>query len=237
MTLPLAVAADPTKKFAVAGLESSSPTVAIVDDTSGTPAPGASFTIDHPTNGAATANRTVAVALDQDTGSISKLAALTEFSNGDTVFTVLTVTPPPGGAFTVDAQVNLGAGTYDSVALYNDAAEALVTDSGGNRVIQLGGAGFAAQNAIPVGVTPKGVAVSEARQLGFVCNQASHTVSIIDLGTHGVAGTMTTSQGVGLGPTDIAINPSPFTGLISNTGDSTVTLFNVDDILTELGIP
>jgi DNA-binding beta-propeller fold protein YncE len=90
---------------------------------------------------------------------------------------------------------------------------------------------------IPVGVTPKGVAVSEDRQLGFVCNQADHTVSIVDLGDHSVAGTMTTSQGVGLGPTDIAINPNPFTGLISNTGDSTVSLFNVDDILAELGIP
>ncbi|HEX5037707.1 MAG TPA: hypothetical protein VFX30_11150 [bacterium] len=237
VTAPVAVASDLTKRFAVAGLQNASPNVAIVDNTAGVPANGASFTILHPTNGSATANRTFAVSLDQDTGAVSKLAALTEFSNGDTVFSVLTVIPPPGGAFTVDSQVNLGAGTFDSVVLYNDAAEALVTDSGGNRVLQLQGSGFATQNVIAVGADPRGVAVSEARQLGFVCNRAGHTVSIVDLGAHDVAGTMTTSQGVGLGPTDIAVNPSPFTGLISNPGDSTVTLFNVDDILAELGIP
>lgn len=237
VTAPLALASDLTKRFAVVGLQNTSPNVTIIDNTAGVPTVGASSTILHPTVGSATANRTFAVSLDQDTGSVSKLAALTEFSNGDTVFSALTVIPPPGGGFTVDAQVNLGAGTFDSVVLYNDATEALVTDSSGNRAIQLQGLGFGTQNVVAVGANPKGVAVSEARQLGFVCNQADHTVSIVDLGAHDVAGTMTTSQGVGLGPTDIAITPSPFTGLISNPGDSTVTLFNVDDILAELGIP
>jgi hypothetical protein len=236
MTQPIAVAADATNAFAVVVQGGSSPSLTMVDDAGPVPSEDASADILHPTDGSATTVETFAVSTSQDGFSQPWFAALTNFSNGDTVLTVFPVTSlPPGASFGTADQVNLGSGAFDSVVLFNGATEVLVTDSGNDRAIRFEGAGFGTQTVYPVGGDPRGVAVSEDFQLAFVCNHDDHTISIIDLVDDVVLGEMPTGLGVGLGPTDIAINPSPFTGLVTNDVDQTVSVFFVDDVLTALG--
>jgi hypothetical protein len=233
---PIAVAADATNALAVVVQGGASPSLTMIDDSGPVPTSDASATILHPTDGAATAVDTFEVSMSQDGFSQPWVAALTDFSNGDTVLTVFPVTSlPPGASFGTADQINLGSGSYGGLVLFNGATEVLVTDSARDEVIRFEGAGFATQTVYAVGSDPRGVAVSEDFQLAFVCNHDDHTVSIIDLTDDVVLGVMPTGLGVGLGPTDIAINPSPFTGLVTNDVDQTVSIFFVDDVLTALG--
>lgn len=230
---PASVATAFGLTYAAVG-QNSSTSITLVDNSS-VPALDASIALVHPSDGSALPVATPAIAMDQDTGGNDKIAAVAGFDNGDSIFAFLDVAPPPGGGIAVNTSFSLGAGTYDSILLFNSATEALISDSGDDRVLHLSGLGFATTAVIPVGDDPRGIAIYGAR--AFVCNRADHTVSIVDLTTNAVIGTMTTNLGVGLNPTDIATNPSvPDTAFIANQGDNTVTLFDISDVFAELGI-
>lgn len=235
VTRPLAVAADLTNQFALVVQQSAATAVTMIDDGGSFPGLDASTDVTHPTDGSAVHQRTSAVSTQQDVSFFIHMAMLSVFDNGDTVLTVMSVTPPPGGGFSVADQINLGPGTYDSVVLFNDATEILVSDSGRNQVIRFNGSGFSNVTVYDVGLDPRGIAVSEDGQVAFVCNHDEHTIAIIGLIADAVLGFMPTGLGVGLGPTGIAINPSPFTGLVANDLDQTVSIFFIQDVLTALG--
>jgi len=233
MSSPVSIATSFGLTYAAVG-QNSGTSITLVDN-SGTPALDASITLGHPTDGPAVHVATPAIAMDQDFSGNDKIAAVSRFDNGDSIFAYLDVSPPPGGGIAVNTSFSLGAGTYDSILLFNSATEALISDAGNDRVLHLSGSGFATSVPIAVGSDPRGLAVYGTR--AFVCNRGEHTVSIIDLESNAVIATMTTSHGVGLNPTDIAVNPSvPDTGIIANQGDDTVTLFDISDLFAELGI-
>ncbi len=234
---PLAVAADQDLNFAVVVQDDSFTSMTMIDNTDFfTPVLDATALITHPTDGGATHVRSISVSADHDGLDEARFAVLSEFDNGDTIFSFVTATPPPGGILSVSSQVNLGSAQFDSVNLFNAATEAVVSDTTNNQIIHLSGLNFATQTPISVGLNPRGMAISESLAFAFVCNRDDHTVSIVDLLSDQVVGTMTTLNGVGLGPTDIAVNPSPFIGVISNQTDSTATLFDINNVLTALGI-
>jgi hypothetical protein len=235
VTGALAIAADATNQFAVVAQDNAPTALMMIDDSGVSPGPDASTGLTHPTDGTAVAVSSFSVSMDQDASSFSRMAVLTDFDNGDTILTLILLTPPPGGGFGVTDQINLGSGNYGDVVFFNDATDILISDSGRNQVIRLNGPGFGNVVFYDVGRDPRGVAVSEGVQGGFVCNHDDHTISIIDLGTDSVVGVMPTGLGVGLGPVGIAINESPFTGLVANDIDQTVSIFFVQDVLTALG--
>lgn len=236
LTAPASVAADEDLTFAVVAQDNAALSMTMIDNTGVSPVLDATLLITHPTNGAAAHLRTISIAADHTSLDASRFAVLSEFDNGDTIFSFLTATAPPIGSLVVSSQVNLGSAQFDSVTLFNSATEALVSDTTNNQVVHLEGVGFATQTVTSVGTDPRGMAISEALAFAFVCNRGSHTVSIVDLLNDQVVGTMTTLDGVGLGPTDIAINPSPFIGVIANQVDLTATLFDINNVLTALGI-
>jgi hypothetical protein len=235
VTRPLAVSADLTNQFAVVAQENAFPSLTMIDDGGSFPGQDASTSLTHPTDGTAVPVSNFEVSLQQDGSSQSWMAVLTDFDNGDTVLSVINLTPPPGGGFSVTDQINLGPGSYGGVVLFNGATDILVSDSGRDQVIRFNGPGFGNFVIYPVGRDPRGVAVSESVQGAFVCNHDDHTISIIDLSNDTVVGVMPTGLGVGLGPVGIAINESPFTGLVANDIDQTVSIFFVQDVLTALG--
>lgn len=234
MDSPASIATNVGLQYAAVG-QGSTTSVTLVDNSGFAPAPDASIALTHPSDGLASHTITSAIAIAQDAFSNDKIAVVSLFDNGDNVFSLLDVTSPPGGSMGVSTQISLGGGTYDSIVLFNGASEALISDSGNDRILHLSGSGFGTQTAINVGDDPRGIAVSGTR--AFVCNRGSNTVSIIDLTADAVIGIMTTAHGVGLLPTDIAINPSaPDSGIMANQGDNTVTMFDVSDAFAELGI-
>ncbi len=231
---PVSVATTFGLQYAAVGQDSTT-SITLIDNSGFAPALDASITLGHPTDGFANHVITPAISVAQDISSGDHIAAVANFDNGDSVFAYLDVTEPPFGSIGINTSFSIGAGTYDSIVLFNSASEVLISDTGNDRVLHLSGSGFGTQTVIPVGDQPRGIAIFGGR--AFVCNRGSHTVSVIDLATDTVIGTMTTEHGVGLNPTDIATNPSvPDTALIANQGDNTVTLFDISDVFAELGI-
>lgn len=221
---PISVAAFHGEEFGVIGHEDSDTSLTLIDYTGAILTEEATLLISHPTDASASHEKSFALSADSNmTGT--KVAVLSEFDNGDTIFSLINADPLPAADLEVEAQVNLGTNTFSDVVLYNDAAEALVTDQSGDRVIHLSGAGFASQQTISVGDAPKGIDDAADQGFAFVANSGDNTLSVIDLDSMTVTATFDTSDGIGLTPVDVAVDDDPLTAIIANQTSLTVTLF------------
>jgi len=73
---------------------------------------------------------------------------------------------------------------------------------------------------IPVGILPRGVAVTPDGGKVYVANTGSNTVSVIDTATNSVVGTIP----VGNGPTGVAVTPDSSKVYVTNPGTNTVSV-------------
>lgn len=221
---PISVAAFHGEEFGVIGHEDSDVSVAIIDYSGAFLTEEFSLLISHPTDPSASHEKSFALSADSNmTGT--KVAVLSEFDNGDTIFSLVDADPLPSADLDVESQVNLGTNTFSDVVLYNDASEALVTDESGDAVIHLSGSGFATQVTVPVGDAPKGIDDAVDEGFAFVANSGDHTLSVIDLDSMTVTATFDTGDGIGLTPVDVAVDDDPLTAIIANQTSLTVTLF------------
>ena len=221
---PITVAAFDGEEFGVIGHEDSDVALTLIDYAGAILTEEFSLLISHPTNASAEHVRSFAVSADL-TVSDTKVATLSLFDNGDTIFSLIDADPLPTADLDVESQVNLGTNTFSQVVLFNDATEALVTDQSGDKVIHLSGSGFATEEEVTVGDAPKGVDVTELDGFAFVVNSGDHTLSVIDLDSMEVTATFDTNDGIGLTPADVAVDDDPLTAIIANQTSLTVTLF------------
>lgn len=233
---PLSVSADEDYLAAAIGQESSTVSVTIIDNSGLNPAVFDEYLITHPTNGALTHVRSPAVSTDSTLGAAQfRVAVLSEFSNGDTVFTLLN-----GATGAVLRQVNLGAGDFGRIVIFDDASQALVADTSNDRVIhfQSNGSPMDTRTNIAVGNAPVGVAADEIANAGFVTNSADNTVTLVDLEEEEPSVTLGDSDSIGLTPIAIAIDIEPvddvFVALVANGDGQTATLVNILEELQQL---
>jgi YVTN family beta-propeller protein len=73
---------------------------------------------------------------------------------------------------------------------------------------------------IPVGKDPQDIAWSPDGRFGYVVNEGSNSVSVIDSETNQVTATMPT----GAGPTSIALLPGGRRAYVSNAGGGSLTV-------------
>ncbi|WP_283184170.1 YVTN family beta-propeller repeat protein [Pseudomonas svalbardensis] len=88
--------------------------------------------------------------------------------------------------------------------------------------------------SIPVGNGPFGIAVSPDGTRAYVCNQASHTVSVIDTATNRVLTTIP----VGNRPTGVAVSPDGTRAYVNNESGHTVSVIDTttDRVLTTIPV-
>lgn len=111
--------------------------------------------------------------------------------------------------------------TPEGLVFFNNATEALVTDSDNNVVLRVNiSAGTITE--ITVGDNPQGVAVNGAEDTAYVVNNRDRTVSIISLDGN----TVTSTQETGLSPTEIVFDPGMSLAVTLNTGDETLTILD-----------
>lgn len=80
--------------------------------------------------------------------------------------------------------------------------------------------------AIPVGHSPRGVAVDAQRDLAVVTNTGDGTVSVINLNSMSISGTLT----VGTTPTGVALSSRVGRAVVANSDSDTVSIIDLDNI-------
>lgn len=83
---------------------------------------------------------------------------------------------------------------------------------------------FTVMQAIPVGQSPRAVAIDPERGMALVTNSGDKTVSLIDLNSLSLLATLT----VGTTPTGVAISSRTGVAAITNTDSDTVSIINLD---------
>jgi YVTN family beta-propeller protein len=93
--------------------------------------------------------------------------------------------------------------------------------------------GLGPVGSISVGNRPIGIAVSPDGTRAYVCNQSSHSVSVIDTATNRVL----TNISVGTGPYGIAVSPDGTHAYVSNSSSHTVSLIDTETNRVLTNIP
>jgi len=83
---------------------------------------------------------------------------------------------------------------------------------------------FTVMQAIPVGQSPRAVAIDPERDMALVTNTGDGTVSLIDLNSLSLLATLT----VGTTPTGVAVSSRAGVAVVANTDSDTVTIINLD---------
>lgn len=172
------------------------------------------------TQGGVNQETALLVALDNN-GVNDCLAVISQMADASFLLTMHTINSSVPSitqsvAFVVDV-ANPGG-----LALFNNATEALLTDSDADQMLRISLADGSA-TAIAVGDNPRGVVVDEANDLAYVVNNGDRTVSVVTLATDTQASTIE----VGLSPTQAALLPGGTpTIVILGTGDETLTLLD-----------
>ena len=225
---PRMVSASAGNSFALVAHETASTSVSLIDYSAGvSPSVGDTLVVTHPTSALASHESSFALSLDETSGGEIRAAILSEFDNGDTVFSIVVAEGPSTNTLTLSSQVNLGSGEWGGVELFNSATEALVTDRTNGSVIRLSGSDFSTQTAITVGERPTRIAINESTNEAFVANKNDNSISLISLDTNTVTDTMVTSDGVGLRPTDLALDTNPFVVIVGNELNDSVSLLSI----------
>jgi DNA-binding beta-propeller fold protein YncE len=85
---------------------------------------------------------------------------------------------------------------------------------------------FTVMQAIPVGTSPRGIALDRERNLAVVTNSGSKTVSVINTNSLSIAGTLN----VGTSPQGVGLSSIAGRAAIANTDDDTVSVIDLDNI-------
>jgi len=85
---------------------------------------------------------------------------------------------------------------------------------------------FFVMQAIPVGTSPRGIAIDRQRNLAVVTNSGSKTVSVINTSSLSVSGTLN----VGTSPQGVAVSSVAGRAAVANTDDDTVSILDLDNI-------
>jgi YVTN family beta-propeller protein len=85
---------------------------------------------------------------------------------------------------------------------------------------------FTVMQAIPVGTSPRGIALDRQRNLAVVTNSGSKTVSVINTSSMSISGTLT----VGASPQGVALSSVAGRAAVANTDDDTVSIIDLDNI-------
>ncbi|MBI2339857.1 MAG: hypothetical protein HYU99_05780 [Deltaproteobacteria bacterium] len=125
-------------------------------------------------------------------------------------------------SITQDGAFPLDITSPGGIFVFSIGAEAFVTDSSTDLALRISLTDGSAVS-IDVGDDPRGVAVNETGLTAYVVNNAGRTVSVISL----TDDTVTSTEEVGLSPTEIAIGDvgGTATVIVINTGDETATIF------------
>jgi YVTN family beta-propeller protein len=83
---------------------------------------------------------------------------------------------------------------------------------------------FTVMQAIPVGQSPRAVAIDPERDLALVTNSGDKTVSLIDLKSLSIMATLT----VGTTPTGVAVSSRAGVAAVANADSDTVSIINLD---------
>jgi len=83
---------------------------------------------------------------------------------------------------------------------------------------------FTVMQAIPVGHSPRAVAIDPERDVALVTNSGDKTVSLIDLNSLSIMATLT----VGTTPTGVAVSSRVGVAAVTNTDSDTVSIINLD---------
>ncbi len=83
---------------------------------------------------------------------------------------------------------------------------------------------FTVMQAIPVGQSPRAVAIDPERDIALVTNSGDKTVSLIDLNSLSLLATLT----VGTTPTGVAVSSRAGVAAVTNTDSDTVSIINLD---------
>jgi large repetitive protein len=85
---------------------------------------------------------------------------------------------------------------------------------------------FTVMHAIPVGTSPRAIALDRQRNLAVVSNSGSQTVSVINTDSLSIAGTLT----VGTSPQGVALSSVAGRAAVANTDSDTVSVIDLDNI-------
>ena len=112
--------------------------------------------------------------------------------------------------------------------MFNNAAEALITDSDNDQVIRVN-LSTENQTEIEVGDNPLGVVVNFDGSLAYVVNAEDRTITTIDLSDNS---TSTSDAILGLSPTEIVVDPNGDNSEVGvlNTGDESVTVIDESEL-------
>ncbi len=105
------------------------------------------------------------------------------------------------------------------LVLFNNAAEALVTDTDNNLVYRILLAD-GSMTAIDTGNSPQGLAVDETANEAYVINNEDRSLTTLSLADNRVINT----TDLGLAPTEIAVDSVGSSIITVNTGDETVSI-------------
>lgn len=211
------IAVAPSGNYGILAFDSASPAIAYYDV----------VTDDIPVTGTATDgsgnNQAGASVVAVDNNGSNDVAALVSEASGGGFFLSTYMIDSATPALTQQTSTTLtGLGSVGGFAFFNQAAEALVTDSTNDHVLSVVVA-TGTLTAIDTEGDPVGVAVNSADSQAYVVNRGERTLSVIDLSDFSV------SRGdvLGLAPTAIAVDPtgSSNTVIVLNSGDKTLTLF------------
>lgn len=170
-------------------------------------------------------------------GSFSYAMVIVNYTNGENyLFIICTSFSPP--FLTANGSILLpGVVTPHDMKAYDIKPTApaggkilLADGSGKAHILQVSNLGFSSTSVtvtktLDVGSNPIGVDVDDTNNIGYVVNQGSNTVSVIDLNPS--AEVVTKTLNVGSGPTQVAFErPTDQIGVISSLDGSFVTILN-----------
>jgi YVTN family beta-propeller protein len=154
---------------------------------------------------------------------------------GGATYTV-SVKTQPGGTPAQNCVVSGGSGTVSSSAVTNVAVScqavagptpqfgtyAYVTNLDSNNVSVISTTTSSVTKTMPVGLGPRGVAITPDGAVAYVTNSGSNSVSVIDTFTNSLITTVT----VGTGPRGVAITPNGAFAYVTNTASNNVSVIS-----------
>jgi YVTN family beta-propeller protein len=129
-----------------------------------------------------------------------------------------------GSTDTLIANIILGDGNYNSIAVSKSLNRGYITDRSNNTLLVVDGISNTIVASIGVGNSPEEIAVNESTQRVYVSGFGSNTVSVINASTNTVEATIT----VGNNPIGIGINKTTNKVYVANEGDGTASVVEGD---------
>ncbi len=221
VTSPRGIDVNSGFNLAAIGVESALTSVSIHDTFDGSFE--CSFLIATTQQGSSQHVSTPFVRLGTDDKGVLQIVAVSRFSDGSWLLTRTALpscftAPIPNGTLIIP-QLTEPAG----LGIFNQATQAIISDSAGAQIL-VGNFSTAEFTAVPVGSVPKGVTVDEANGRAFIVNSGNNSITLLTLAD------LTTRKlvGVGLGPSELAVDAKLKRGLLISDLDETVVIVDLD---------